>query len=250
MGKVVVLISADAEWRAVCQLIPFAKTYQTPYGSWFSAQLSPNSSDAMIIRPFDAENPLGHQLIFFHGGWGKISAAGSTQYALDIWKPVLLINLGTCGGIQGQIEPGEILLIDRTIVYDIVEQMGDYSEHIDHYSTRIDLSWLAEKEPFKYQRCLLVSADRDLLAEDIPLLMERYNAVAADWESGAIAWVAMRNQLRLLILRGVTDLVGPGGGDAYGNIELFIEATGKIMRRLIEELPAWLEVALPPESSR
>ena len=39
--------------------------------------------------------------------------------------------------------------------------------------------------------------------------------MALDWESGAIAWVAARNQTRCLILRGVTDLVGEAGDEAY-----------------------------------
>jgi adenosylhomocysteine nucleosidase len=91
------------------------------------------------------------------------------------------------------------------------------------------------------QRTLLVSADRDLLAEDIPRLKADYGAVAGDWESGAIAWVAARNQTRCLILRGVTDLVGGSGGEAYeGNIHVFVEGTKKILGQLVEALPAWL----------
>jgi len=87
---------------------------------------------------------------------------------------------------------------------------------------------------------LLVSADRDIVAEDIPLLVNRFGAVAADWESGAIAWVANKNRVRCLILRGVSDVVGTGGGEAYGNFELFQQRTDQIMGRLVKQLPAWL----------
>jgi len=52
----------------------------------------------------------------------------------------------------------------------------------------------------------------DIMAEDIAPLVEKYDAMAADWESGAIAWVAKKNNQRLLILRGVSDLVGGEGG--------------------------------------
>ncbi len=65
-------------------------------------------------------------------------------------------------------------------------------------------------------------------------------AAAADWESGAIAYVAHKNNKRILILRGVTDLVGPKGGEAYGKIEVFERATQTIMKRLLNGLPAWL----------
>ena len=43
---------------------------------------------------------------------------------------------------------------------------------------------------------LLVSGDRDLRVEDIPHLKADFGAVAGDWESGAIAWVATRNNTR------------------------------------------------------
>jgi adenosylhomocysteine nucleosidase len=91
------------------------------------------------------------------------------------------------------------------------------------------------------QRTLLVSGDRDLVVEEIPRLQARYGAIAGDWESGAIAFVAARNQVRLLILRGVTDLVGASGGEAYGNIQIFAQATQSILKHLVTSLPLWLE---------
>ncbi|MBI1929047.1 hypothetical protein HYR99_32975, partial [Candidatus Poribacteria bacterium] len=162
-------------------------------------------------------------------------------YVIDRWSPALLINLGTCGGFEGRIEKGAIILVERTIVYDIIEQMGDYDEHIAHYTTDIVLSWLGESYPQDVYRTLLVSGDRDLLVEDIPWLESQFGAVAGDWESGAIAWVAARNNTRCLILRGVTDLVGSSGGEAYeGNIHLFVEGATDILKRLVRSLPAWI----------
>jgi adenosylhomocysteine nucleosidase len=87
-----------------------------------------------------------------------------------------------------------------------------------------------------------VSADRDLVVEEIQHLAERFGAVAGDWESGAIAWVAARHGIPCLILRGVTDLVGDYGGEAYaGNISHWHLATVQVMRSLIEQLPLWLD---------
>jgi adenosylhomocysteine nucleosidase len=227
-GQIVVLISANIEWQALRTIISEAEIQQSPYGEWFITTPKP-----------------GMPLLFFHGGWGKIAAAGSTQYVIDRWKPALLVNLGTCGGFVGEVERGEILLVERTLVYDIVEQMGDFDEHIAHYTTNIDLSWLEEPYPQPVRRSLLVSGDRDLLVEDVPMLKERYRAVAGDWESGAIAFVAARNSTRLLILRGVSDLVSPAGSEAYGNLQYFSDATRAIFNRLLTGLHLWVARALP-----
>jgi adenosylhomocysteine nucleosidase len=224
--RFVVLISAGSEWRPVRRRFDEIPAQASPYGQWLQV-------------PLELDGQL-EQVIFLHGGWGKIAAAGSTQFALDRWQPELVVNLGTCGGFKGQIERGEVILAQRTLVYDILEQMGDPLQAIERYTTEIDLSWLGERTPSPVRRGLLISADRDLVAEEVSTLRARYGACAGDWESGAIAWVAARSGRPCLILRGVTDLVDEGGGEAYGKVELFREQAGLVMDRLLAVLPGWL----------
>jgi adenosylhomocysteine nucleosidase len=197
----------------------------SPFGEWFTAPIG------------ERANPV----LFFHGGWGKIAAAASMQYVIDRCSPSLVINLGTCGGFRGQVETGTIVLVERTVVYDIYEQMGDNDEHIAHYSTNIDLEWLGGRYPHEVVRSLMISGDRDLVADEIPTLSRKYGAVVGDWESGSIAWVGRKNGIRTLILRGVSDLVGESGGDAYdGNKHVFENNTQAIIDRLIAQLPDWI----------
>lgn len=223
--NIIVLISANAEWRAIKPLFPNAQIERSPLGEYFRVSLDTDNCSLVT---------------FFHGGWGKISAAATAQYVIDHFRPDLLVNLGTCGGFEGHIEAGTILLVEKTIVYDIIEQMGDPEGAIANYSTNLDLSWLPKSFPSPVRRGLLVSGDRDIVVEDIPMLVSRFGASAADWESGAIAWVANKNRVRCLILRGVTDLVGSGGGEAYGNFNLFQQRTNEVMRQLVELLRDWL----------
>ena len=223
---VVVLISADTEWRAVRQLLPDKAIQQTPYGECFRHDLILNNKEWKII--------------LMHGGWGKIAAGASTQYASDFWKPKLLVNLGTCGGFVGKIARNEIVLAERTLVYDIYEQMGEPDSHIGHYTTDIDLSWLEGPYPTQVRRGLLISGDRDLVPGEIGELKRKYGAIAGDWESGAIAFVAKRNDMPILILRGVSDLVSEQGGEAYSDEDLFEESANQIMETLLQILPDWL----------
>jgi adenosylhomocysteine nucleosidase len=218
--KIVVLISAIAEWSAVKPLFPDAKIQKFPFGECFD----------ILIQD--------EHLSFFHSGWGKIASAGSMQYVIDHYSPDLIVNLGTCGGFEGSVVQGDIILVDQTYVYDIVELMGDL-DIISYYAASLDLSWLAEPYPFPVKRGLIASADSDLPPERIPLLKAN-GAIAADWESAALAWVAARNHARLLILRGVSDIVSERGGEAYNNLEMFNERARGIMEQLVEQLPEWL----------
>ena len=229
--RAAILISADGEWAAVQKLVAPAQNCASPLGEWFTLQLPVNGAS--------------EEVLFFHGGWGKIAAAASTQYVIDRWAPSVLVNLGTCGGFDELIERGTVVLAEKTIVYDIVEQMGDQDEHIAHYSTILDLSWLGTNYPQPVCRTLLVSGDRDLIAQEVPQLAARYGAVAGDWESGAIAWVASRNHQRLLILRGVTDLVGATGSEAYADLPVFQKAAEKVLAGLLAHLPEWLGLCIP-----
>ena len=224
----VVLISANTEWQVIKKYFPEGRLYTSPYGEWFLIKL--------------IEYPELHKpIVFIHGGWGKVSAAASTQYAICKWRPSLIVNIGTCGGFEGDIAVGEIILVEKTLIYDIYEQMGDPDEHIRYYATDIDLSWLDEPLPLNVVRTSLVSADRDLFCDEIASLKSKFGAIAGDWESGAIAWVAAKNQKQCLILRGVSDLVGENGGEAYsGKVSFYYKNTELVMKELIESLPHWL----------
>lgn len=224
----VILISANAEWKVVRKHFKQPSVLGSPYGEWFSIT-------------FDRFPSLDQPVVLMHGGWGKVAAAASTQYAISRWKPKMVINIGTCGGFDGEIEKGEVILVEKTLIYDIYEQMGDPDEHINYYATKIDTTWLKEPLPLPVTRTLLVSGDRDLFCEEVPLLKSKYSAIAGDWESGAIAWVSSLNRTQCLILRGVTDLVGESGGEAYeGKVNTFYENTDLIMKKLLNSLPLWL----------
>lgn len=229
--RVVVIVSSRTEWGVVRKLLPDAQPQPSPLGEWFVQDMDVNGQPESVV--------------FFHGGWGKIASAASAQYIIDWWSPTLLVNLGTCGGFEGEIERGTIILAERALVYDMVEQMGDPAAALAHYTTDIDLAWLDEDYPQDVRRTLIVSGDRDLVPADIPRLKAEFGAVAGDWESASIAYVAAHNNTRCLILRGVSDLVSSSGGEAYeGDLQVFIDGATRVFRLLIETLPAWIAKAL------
>lgn len=219
--KVVVIISAITEWLAVKEALPGLTIGATPYGECFEATLE------------------GRDYMFVHAGWGKAASAGAMQYVIDHYSPDLTVNLGTCGGFEGEVHLDEVILVERTFVYDIVELMGDFGAVQEYYASDMDLSWIPSPYPYPARRGTLASADSDLQPAKIAQLKSQ-GAIAADWESAALAWVARKNHARLLILRVVSDLVNETGGEAYDNIALFKERTKGIMRRLIEQLPGWV----------
>lgn len=218
--KIVVLISANAEWEGVKSLFPDAEIQHSPFGE----------ATKLIIETW--------HLTLYHTGWGKIASAAAMQYVIYQHAPDLIVNLGTCGGFAGVVNRGDVILVEKTFVYDIVELMGD-PDISGFYASSLDLSWLPEPYPHPVRRGTLASADSDLPPDKIALL-KSHGAIAADWESGALAWVAQKNHARLLILRAVSDIVSEEGGEAYNNIEIFNQRAKEIMKQLFAQLPDWL----------
>jgi len=222
--RVVALISANTEWKIVRKQLPDEPVHETPYGQWLTHRLG------------------GEDVLCFHGGYGKVAAAGSTQYAIDRWHPALVVNLGTCGGFGGARKVGDIVLASETTIYDIVEMMGDPDEAIADYATKLDTSVWPTRLAARVVVGPLVSGDRDLDPAAIAGLAAKYHASVGDWESGAIAWVATHNRTRVVILRGVSDLVdAPGGDPTYHSPDAWERASVAIMASLV----ALLGDALP-----
>src|SRR5436309_15091739 len=215
-----VLVSANAEWAAVKSAFPAPPMEHSPYGEYFFEYVGDD------------------RVLFFHGGFAKVAAAASTQYVIDHFHPACLINIGTCGGVEGRIGRFDVVVPDKLVIYDIYEAMlDDPAEGVPYYITQLDLP---AHFPTPAIRTTLYSADRDLTPATLREIEDRYHPVAVDWESGAIAWFAKRNQTPLLIMRGVSDLISLKKGEAEMNCALWVENTRRVMAVPVVRLPSWI----------
>ncbi len=219
----VVLVSANSEWRIVLNTFQPAQTDTSPLGDWFVSSLGT------------------HKVVFFHSGWGKTRSAAATQYIIDRWQPTLVINLGTCGGLEGFATLGETLLVTNTVMYDIFERMGDCNLAVNFYRSELNMEWIGTDLPENTRRSPMASADQDIDFRNFHTLTQNFGVPAADWESAAIAWVLQANGTKGLILRGVSDIITPTASETDNNHNLWRSRVEMIMRKLLQDLPFYLE---------
>lgn len=218
-----VLVSANGEWAAVRAILQPNAIHQTPLGESFGFELS------------------GFPCLFFHSGWGKISTASAAQFIIDRYQPDLIINLGTCGGFEGFSTIGETLIVNEVVVYDIFERMDDPIAALKHYQSSNGYSWIKSPLPPNTRFARLASADQDVDFSAFDRLTKTHQAVAADWETGAFAWVAARNQTPWLALRSVSDLITRHASETDGEVDLWRSRLERLMGNLLADLPFYLK---------
>ena len=74
--KIVVLVSAIAEWEGVKPLFPDSEVQHSTFGEFVNLTLDTRD------------------LTLHHSGWGRISSAATMQYVIDHDAPDLIVNLG------------------------------------------------------------------------------------------------------------------------------------------------------------
>ena len=215
--KIAIIVPAEAEWTVVLKYYGIKREHQRPY-EYFACNI-------------EAKHATAHA-IFLHSGCGKVPAAAATQYAIDTWHPSLVINIGTCGGLDPALKEGDLILAERTMIYDICERSGGQDEMIARFTTELpDYPAI----PASVKRGTLVTGDRDANPARIEHLRTQYGAIAADWESGAVAYVAYKsNGIQCRILRVVSDMAA--SGDIEDN-QQFARRTKQYLTKLLEHLP-------------
>lgn len=231
LNRFVVLICAKPEWYTTTDY--YGADVQLGAFPWFTTEI-PVSGRSVPVP-------------FVHSGSGKVAAAAATQFAVDKWGPTLVVNLGTCGGFEGsELKEGNIILVRRTAIYDVIERSGGQQEMEDRFTTELQYPWLRPPYPACARPGVIASADQDVDPERVESLRQSFDAIAGDWESGAIAYVAKTiNKTDCLIVRTVSDVVGASGSPICGtrdeNGQQFEKRVRKVFPALLDSLPEWLE---------
>jgi nucleoside phosphorylase len=194
-----VQICAHEEWQVVLSLSEFQGCIRSsyPHGQYFD-----HPSSLAPCR-------------LFHSGDTKTKSAAACQYAIDSWKPDAIFLFGTCGGVDNAVRVGDLVLADRTGQFDCILRMNGKNEFFyPSLDVSLDNSWLDfSLLPQPVHRGLIASADQDI-NYSVRRTLKAHGAVAADWESGAVAYVCARNSVRCCILKGISDIPIEDGVEA------------------------------------
>lgn len=147
-------------------------------------------------------------------GIGKVSAAAMTSFVILTYKPSLIINIGSAGGLDNSLKIGDIVVASMCAYHDF-----------DITSFGHEMSYEKGWYVFKAQESLLEKVNTlklphihvgpmvcgDQFIHEISLFEQmktRFNHVlATDMESTAVAHVASLYSVPWIIARSISDLV-------------------------------------------
>ncbi|MGE5674466.1 MAG: hypothetical protein ACM3XM_11330 [Mycobacterium leprae] len=219
--RIVVLVATQNEWLSLLKLL----------GNHSAIQEAP-------IGEFVDIHYDNASLVAVHSGVGKVNAAAAAQYAILTWRPDRLVVLGTSGAVSPDLAVLDVVVADRTIVYDMVSDVGgNIDENIRDLTTLLSVPHLPVDSSIHVGTVL--TGDRDVTPASAETLYRLYGGLVADWESGAAAKVCKMNRVDCLVLRGVSDT--PYVTDATQH-DSYVQNTPRVMERLWRLLPQLLPI--------
>jgi adenosylhomocysteine nucleosidase len=233
-------------------------------GSCFAAESKPNSAPVTaILGAFEREVTLiedqvtqrrqrkiegirfvsgqlnGQQVVVTWTGVGKVNAAMTTTLLIEHYKPKRIIFTGIAGGVNPDLQPGDIVIADKTAHHD----MGTFwpeglfckgvKSRLDGFENPVfspadpNLLELAqrasklasfesiqtlkgEREP-KIIRGVVVTGDSFIASSDkCAELRKKLEADAVEMEGAAVAQICYQREIDCLVIRSLSDNADEG----------------------------------------
>lgn len=134
----------------------------------------------------------GIRIVVVESGMGFARARRATQSLVDAHTPKWILSSGFCGGLLPNMKIGDIVMAGS-----VVDTHG--------HELSVDLDVPADPEHGLHVGRIVTTDSMVRLVEDKKALAEKYQAVAVDMESLAIAQICRDTKTRFLVVRSVSD---------------------------------------------
>lgn len=181
-------------------------------------------------------------------GEGKVNAARTTQIMIDNFKIDKLVNVGSAGAINEDLNVKDVVIADKLVQYDfdisglgyekgeicnigkyiycdktLVEECKKAIENIENESYKVVIGTIATSDSF---------CDKPEIAK---MVRKEFNAECVEMEGAAVAQVCYLDKIPFLVIRGISDT--PNGNnkiDFRKYLEIASKQSAKILQNLIK----------------
>lgn len=196
----------------------------------------------------------GQDIVLLKSGIGKVNAAMSTTILLQHFKPELVINTGSAGGFDKDLEVGSIVISNEVRHHDVDVtafgyEMGQVPQMPAAFLSNPEMVELAEKavselEDLPYAIGLIATGDSFMNdPERVELVRSHFpDMKAAEMEAAAVAQVCYQFDTAFVVIRALSDIAGKESSVSFDEfLPKAAEHSTKIVLRVVERLTSRLE---------
>ena len=173
------------------------------------------------------------------------NGARTTQILIDNFKVDIVINVGSAGSANDELEIGDIVIGEKIVQHDFditafghpkgfVSNVGQFLESDKNLVNEFEKIALNKKDEFNMKIGTIASGD--IFCTDIKMknkIREKFNADAIEMESAAIAQVCKLDNIPFLIIRSISDK--PNGNNQI-TFDKFLEKASKRCAQILKEV--------------
>ena len=165
-----------------------------------------------------------HEIVTLFCGACKVNAAIATQIMIDTFKVDMVINAGVAGGIDPGIKIFDTVVSTEVAYHDVSKGI------LTHFHPWMDSEWFfadddlleTSKTALKDMRTdgqiywgRMVTGEAFIEDDGRQEIIDRYNPMSVDMETGSIAHVCYVNEIPFIAIRSITDTADHSGEEFF-----------------------------------
>lgn len=190
-----------------------------------------------------------HEVIVTKSGIGKVNAAMATTILLQNFKPDIVLNTGSAGGTNPELEVGTIVISDYVLHHDVdvtafgyeLGQVPQLPASFPSDPQLIEFAREAVMELDTYEHAVGTIASADTFMADPEKVLQVKNrfprVIAVEMEAAAVAQVCYQFNTRCVVIRALSDIAGKESTVSFDEfLPLAAKHSSQIVLRVISKL--------------
>ena len=180
--------------------------------------------------------------VIVKSGIGKVNAARTTQILIDKFDIKYIINVGSAGGLDANLNIGDIVIGKKLVQHDFdVTSFGREKGYIPETGKEFesDKELINKCKDIKVENSKIILgniASGDIFLTDVKMknkIKNKFNCACVEMEGAAIAQVCFLSEIPFLVIRSISDI--PNGNNQIEFNE-FLKIASKNCSEIIKNM--------------
>ena len=184
-------------------------------------------------------------VVLVEGGIGKVNAARVTQILIDNFEINAIINVGSAGSSNDELNIGDIVIGEKLVQHDFdITAFGHPKGHISNIGQFVESDNIliekmkqniSEMEDREFKIKIGTIASGDIFCTELNMkekIRSKFDADAIEMEGAAIAQVCKLDNIPFIVIRSISDK--PNGNNNI-TFDQFLEMASKRCAKIIKE---------------